>query len=205
MAYFHHAAPRKSTYDPGKHDPAWVANGFTVLELLITLTIGMILIGIAVPAWMHISAQNQLATSANHFNRALYFARQAAISFNAPVTLCAGNASGCFSATNWNWAKGWLAFIDRDHDGTLDTGEKVLSTGSAFGHEVVVAGNTPFKKPLVFMPMGQGERVSGAFAAGRLRVCVPSAIENNARDLVLSISGRVRVERVDLHGHCSSP
>ncbi|WP_082922876.1 GspH/FimT family pseudopilin [Halothiobacillus diazotrophicus] len=185
--------------------PGWAHTGLTAIELMITLTIGLVLIAIAIPNFRHMTAQNALATSANHFNRALTFARQTAVSRNAPVTLCAGNAQGCFASANWNWAKGWLAFIDRDHDGVLDGGESILSTGTPFSDNVVIAGNSPFKKPIVFMPMGQGERVSGAFAAGRLRVCVPSAIENNARDLVLSISGRVRVERVDLHGHCSSP
>lgn len=205
MTYFNASMPSNIPPNRGQANTRWGAPGFTAIELMITLTVVLVLVGIAVPTFLHISAQNQLATSTNHFNRAIYFARQAAISFNAPVTLCAGNASGCFSATNWNWAMGWLAFIDRDHDGTLDNGEAILSTGTPFGDNVVIAGNSPFKKPIVFMPMGQGERVSGAFAAGRLRVCVPSAIENNARDLVLSITGRVRVERVDLHGDCTAP
>ncbi|WP_322630027.1 GspH/FimT family pseudopilin [Halothiobacillus sp.] len=205
MTYFNDSTPQKTQFIIGQPSPGWDKSGFTAIELMITLTISLVLIGIAIPAFMKMSAQNQLATSANHFNRALTFARQASVSFNTPVTLCAGNASGCFAASSWNWAKGWLVFIDRDHDGALDAGERVLQTGQPFGSDVVIAGNSPFKKPIVFMPMGQAERISGAFAAGRLRVCVPTPIENNARDLVLSITGRVRVERVDLQGDCTPP
>jgi len=188
------------------HPHTWADKlGFTAIELMVTLTITMILIGVAVPTFMRVTAQNQLATSANAFTRALAFARQSAISTNAPVTLCAGSTSGCFSHNNWNWAKGWLAFIDRNHDGALDAGERILQAGQPLGTNVFIAGNAPLKSPVVFMPMGQAERISGAFAAGRLRVCVPAPIENNARDLVLSITGRVRVERVDLHGDCTPP
>lgn len=185
--------------------PWWGFPGFTAIELMVTLTISLVLIGIAVPGFMQITAQNQLATSANHFNRAMTFARQTAISLNTPVTLCAGNASGCFVGAGWNWAKGWLAFIDRNHNGVLDPHDAVLRVGTPAPTTAFIAGNTPLKKPVVFMPMGQAERLSGAFAAGRLRVCVPSPIENNARDLVLSITGRVRVERVDLQGDCTPP
>jgi type IV fimbrial biogenesis protein FimT len=199
-------SPNAESLSRHPHSPHWWGPpGFTAIELMVTLTISLVLIGIAIPSFMRITAQNKLATSANHFNHAMTFARQAAISMNTPVTLCAGDTTGCFAASSWNWAKGWLAFIDRDHDGALDAGERILQTGTPFGADIFIAGNTPLKKPVVFMPLGQAERVSGAFAGGRLRVCVPAPIENNARDLVLSITGRVRVERVDLQGDCTPP
>lgn len=210
MTYFNELFRCPPQYDGrpacgSRSRPGRTMFGLTAIELMITLTVSLVLIGIAVPTFMNMSAQNQLATSANYFHRAITFARQSAISFNTPVTLCAGNASGCFAEDHWNWAKGWLAFIDRDRDGTLDANESILQTGTALGNDTVIVGNNTFKKPLVFMPLGQAKRLSGAFAAGRLRVCVPAHIAQNARDLVLSIAGRVRVERVDMHGNCTPP
>jgi len=56
---------------------------------------------------------------------------------------------------------------------------------------------------VVFMPAGgAAERISGAFAAGRVRVCAATSISPNVIDIVLSKSGRVRLEHHDFNGEC---
>ena len=100
----------------------------------------------------------------------------------------------------------WLQFVDRDHDGRLDTGEPVLQSGAvADARHIAILGNRPMRQPIVFMPQGQAEQASGAFAAGTLRICVRDAIQPNAVDLILSRSGRVRAESRDLSGDCPFP
>ena len=178
-------------------------SGFTLIELMVTLTVAIILVGLAVPAFSRITAQNHLATTANDFVSAFAMARQSAIQLGSPVALCAGDDSGCFASVDWS--KGWVAFVDRDKDGALDQNERELYTGIARRHDVHVAGNRPMQMPVIFTPMGFALQPSGAFAAGTLRVCVTAPIEDNARNLVLSKVGRLRVERADYGGDCPAP
>jgi len=184
-----------SPHDSFRHSP-----GFSAIELMVTLVVAMVVVGLAIPAFSRFIAQNQLATTANDFVAAFGAARQSAVQLGAPVTLCAGDDSGCFTPTDWS--AGWLAFVDRDKDGSLDSGERVLYTGIARRDDVMVMGNRPLKRPVIFTPLGFATRPGGAFAAGTLRVCVSSSIENNARNLVLSKAGRLRVERADFAGAC---
>ncbi len=177
--------------------------GFSAIELMVTLVVALIVVGLAIPVFSRISAQNHLATTANDFASAFTMARQSAVQLGAPVALCAGDDAGCFSDVDWS--QGWLAFVDRDQDGTLDASERVLYTGSASRSDVLVAGNQVMQKPVIFTPMGFALQPSGAFAAGTLRVCVTAPIENNARNLVLSKPGRLRVEPVDFDGLCPAP
>lgn len=185
--------------------PPRLYTGFTIVELMVTLTVAMIAIGLAVPTLSRIIAQNNLATSANSFVSAFGAARQSAIQLNVPVTLCAGDSTGCHTQPNWDWSKGWLVFIDRDKDGTLDAGERILHTGMASHRGLLVQGNHPCRKPVIFTSMGFAQQPGGAFAAGTLRVCVPVNIPNNARNLILTKSGRLRVEEADFGGACPTP
>lgn len=178
-------------------------SGFTSIELMVTLTVALILVGIAVPAFSRMTAQNHLATAANNFVSAFAMARQSAVQLGVPVTLCAGDETGCFDSADWS--EGWVAFADRDRDGALDANERVLYTGIARRDDVDIAGNRPMQKPVIFTPMGFAIQPGGAFMAGTLRVCVTSPIENNARNLVLSKSGRLRVEQADFEGDCPAP
>lgn len=174
--------------------------GFTVIELMVALTVAVILMGNAISVFSRMSAQNHLATTANDFVSAFASARQAAIQLSKPVTVCAGDSSGCFSTVEW--ARGWVMFVDDDRDGALDANERVLYTGNARRKDVHVGGNHPMQKSVIFTPQGFAVQPGGAFSAGTLRVCVTAPIDNNARNLLLSKGGRLRVDRADYAGAC---
>lgn len=177
------------------------AAGFTVLELLITLTVASVLMSVAIPSYQHVSAQNHLATSTNRLLRAMMAARQTAITRNAPVTFCAGDPSnGC----DGDWlAHEMIVFVDADRDGKFDP-EDELKLFEQFSASTIieVSGNGPFRKAIVFRSSGQAQWPGGAFAAGRLRVCTEYALTSNATDLVLIGSGRVVTEQHDFDGTC---
>lgn len=178
--------------------------GFTLLELLIALTVSSVLVSVAVPSYRHISAQNHLATSSNQLLSALVSARQTAVTRNASVTFCAGNPDdGC----DGDWlAHEMIVFVDIDRDGKLDP-EDELRFFERFSASTVieVSGNGPFRKSIVFRPTGLAQWPGGAFAAGRLRICTQTALSSNATDLVLIGSGRVVTEQHDFDGTCPAP
>lgn len=178
------------------------STGFSLIELMATLAIVTILLATAIPSFSNMLARNELAVATNAARGALMVAREASVMRGQPVSLCAGApATGC----SGDWSSGqWIVFRDANHSGDIDNGESVLQHGRVpgAGRNVSMSGNGPLRSALVYTPLGHAERISGAFGAGRLRVCVARNIAPNARELVISISGRVRMQRVDFAGAC---
>lgn len=176
--------------------------GFSLIELMVATAAAAILLAIAVPAFSNLMARNELAAASNAARGALMAARQTAVMRGHPVSLCAGEPeAGCTG----DWSGGqWLVFRDADHSGDLGAGEAVLRHGRVpgAGQAVSIDGNGPFRSAMVYVPLGHAERRSGAFGAGRLRICVQEDLAPNARELVVSASGRVRLQSVDLDGAC---
>lgn len=179
------------------------SRGFSLLELLVAIAVASVAAGIAIPSIANLMAVSRLASITNDLQFALAMARQTAIASNAPVTFCAGDAlSGCHG----RWGDGtWIVFIDYDRDGMLDGEDRpLLVTRTPSSGSVLLSANGPFKRAVVFRSRGNAETTSGAFAAGRIRVCIPRLNGNNANELVLIGSGRAVLERQDFSGTCPS-
>lgn len=101
-------------------------DGFTLLELLIGITVLGILLAVGVPSFTGMIRTNRVATQTNQFIAALNFARNEATVRGLPVSICASNAAqtGCAAATaDTNWSNGWLIFTDRGGTaGAVNTG-----------------------------------------------------------------------------------
>jgi type IV fimbrial biogenesis protein FimT len=67
--------------------------GFSLVELLITVTVAMVLIVIAVPSFRNIMLSNRLTTAANDMVVAINTARMEAIKRNAAVQFCSNSVS----------------------------------------------------------------------------------------------------------------
>jgi type IV fimbrial biogenesis protein FimT len=67
--------------------------GFTLVELMITLTIAVVLLMIAVPSFKNLTLSNKLTTSANDIVHAISVARMEAIKRNSSTQLCSDSSS----------------------------------------------------------------------------------------------------------------
>jgi type IV fimbrial biogenesis protein FimT len=67
--------------------------GFTLVELMVTMTIAVVLIMFAVPSFKSITLSNKLTTSANDLVNAINVARMEAVKRNANTQLCSNSAS----------------------------------------------------------------------------------------------------------------
>lgn len=179
--------------------------GFTLPELLTALAVFAILVTLGAPAFVQLVQSNRLTAATNDLLAGLHGARTEAIKQGRRVTLCkSANLRQC--AAEGDWAQGWILFADLDRDAETDAGEQVLRAGAAAPNGVVAIGNGTVANYVSYGADASSMTTSGAFQAGRIRVCIASdAIQSNARDLVISFGGRVVVRQVACHGACPAP
>lgn len=170
--------------------PPHFQQGFTLLEVMITVSIASILLAIAVPSFQSTMARAQLTTQTNNFVAAIASARNEAIKNNARTVLCA--SSGGTSCNGAAWTQGWIVFIDTDQDNVVDVGEVITTVGQAT-NDLVMLGNANIANRIRFGPDGLLAVVNN----GTIRVCKATnalPANENARDIVINRTGRPRVQ-----------
>jgi len=70
------------------------SQGFTLIELMVTLTVAVILIAIAIPSFNYLTVSSKLTTVSNGLVTALNTARLEAIKRNNLVTVCSDTGNG---------------------------------------------------------------------------------------------------------------
>ncbi len=90
-------------------------SGFTIIELMVAVTVLGILLGFGIPSFQTMLQNNRMTSQINNFITSLLLARSEAIKGNRIVYLCASTAgTACDGA---NWEEGWMTYIDGNNDG----------------------------------------------------------------------------------------
>jgi len=113
-------------------------NGFTLVELMITLAIGAILLTIGVPSFKNFILDNRLVTQANRITNDINIARSAAIKYQRTGQICISSnsttAAPSCDGNGTDWSVGWIVWVDKDRDGTPDApGEIVVAAEALSG------------------------------------------------------------------------
>ncbi|WP_017926230.1 GspH/FimT family pseudopilin [Thioalkalivibrio sp. HL-Eb18] len=169
------------------------SRGFTLVELMVTLLVASILLGIGAPAFGNLVEQTRLTTTTNQFLTTLHMTRSEAIRRGSLVTLCT-SADGA-TCTDTSWDAGWILFAN---PGRIDqpTGpDRILRVGNAWtGANVTVSGNQPVSQNISYNALGQSERLSGALLMGTVSIC---STGDEGRAIIISSAGRPRVATAD--------
>lgn len=93
---------------------------FTLIELMVTMSVLAVIIGMAVPSFSGIVANNRSASLGEELNSVLNVARSEALKRSNRVSICASSDGiSCLAAGKWN--KGWLVFVDTALSDTAPT------------------------------------------------------------------------------------
>lgn len=94
----------------GKHRALVSSSGFSLLELMVTLTVSAILLLIAVPSFRDAIHRNQVTSASNALLAALAYARTEAVNRSQLVSMCpSSNGTKCTDAGQ-AFEPGWIIY-----------------------------------------------------------------------------------------------
>lgn len=159
--------------------------GLTLPELLATIAVAAIVLGIAVPSFRELFVQNRLTTQINHLVLDLNFARSEAVSRGGPlVVLCKSpNGNTCSTEASDFWETGWIVFVDKDDDDEADPDEILrIRLPLPAGFTLRASGN--FADAVTYRSTG----VSAA--TGQFTLCAENDL-TRSRTVIINALGRI--------------
>jgi prepilin-type N-terminal cleavage/methylation domain-containing protein len=180
-------------------------HGFTLVELLVVMTISAILVAAAVPAFQWTIARNRISDATNTLKSNLEFARMEASRLGNTVSICRtldpNAAPACSQAATAtvdgnDWATGWIVFekIFPNTDETQFQGgdrlifRQQISEGQRV--RVMIHSNIGTER-IAFQPRGAGAVIGfGTFAITYGQVPTPAVANRAFGGVALTNAGR---------------
>ena len=158
--------------------------GFTLVELMVTLAVIAILMGIAAPAFVDFVRAVRASSTVSALNSALSLARSEAVKRN--VRACVYSA---------DWSAGWSVRIDSNGNSSCaDNTDVVIQTfsGISAGSALTVTQSGASVSEVAYL--GSGRRESANDVTLAFRSVTDECTANRDRDLTVSNTGRTQVQ-----------
>jgi len=168
--------------------------GFSLIELLVTLSVASILVLNVFPSLSAIIAQERTTTLTNSLAGALAYARTEAVTKQSTVITCqSNNGSECNHSEGWH--NGWIIFIDKNKNKQRESQEPLLRVFAAVNNGT----------QLNFHGSGRGTHYymkykpdGSASPNGSFLICHPNSGVGKA--LIMTHSGRLRLSKIQTNG-----
>lgn len=155
-------------------------NGFTLIELMITIAIASILLTIGLPQLTELHQAYRADSAIKVIQQTLQYARNTAISYGLRVTVCPLKDNQC---TN-DWHLGLVVFTDSGVSNQIDGNDKLLlQTGSFDSNDLMFYNRSAAR----FQPDGLASGSNGTF-----KYCPGSADSPYSKAVIINQAGRVR-------------
>jgi len=158
--------------------------GLTLLELLIALMILALLLGLGVPTFSDLLAENRARAAMGQMRALFAFARQQALTTGQRTTLCAVRRDGRCQR-DWMADHDIVVFVDANGDRRLDASERLLRRIAWPVTRAELSWRASLGRPqLTFEASG------ATWQNGTLFYCPANDDARHARALVISQTGR---------------
>lgn len=167
------------------------AAGFTLIELMVVLTLAGILSGIAIPNFIQGIRSNRLTTAANNLVTALNLARSEAVKRSIQVVVRTTGAATI-------WETGWTVFVDTNGNFTFDGTDVLLMAYPALpnGYTLRTGNATTYRLYAAYTPSGLSTTIGGA--GDVFSLCSSSGNLQRQRTITISATGRPSVADANL-------
>lgn len=170
------------------------ARGFTLIELMVTIALMAIVLGLAAPSFITFQRNSDLTATANSFVAAVSAARAEAMKrqLDAYVVPCNTPATCTFTD---DWANGWRVFVPAVVSATPNPNAAtniIVSQHDAPTNVVPTGLDQVDGRYIGFSGSGFLKQLNGAFGVNSMLV-VTHSITHEVRCLIVNPSGRVRV------------
>ena len=163
-------------------------NGFSLIEVMVTLTIAAIVLSIAVPSYQTAVQNNRRTTATNELATAFQLARSTAISQRVFTVVCKSpdGATCPMGAGSGDWTQGWMIFTDVDNNGAMDGGDTLIRVHGTLPGGATFIGNNNVVNRVSFSPQGLARGSNGTITHCDARGAA------DASALIVSVGGQVR-------------
>lgn len=192
------------------------SHGFTLMELMIVLTLAGVILAIGAPNFAEFRRNNRMVSVANEFLGAIQTSRNEAIKRQVPVSICPSDDTATCTSGPF---RGWIAFADPDGDCLRNTpaSEPLIRAEPRIDENnssvrYVSANSTGIC--ISFGANGFRREVAGRATARRVLFCdergndqQSGTSQSAARGLEVTQTGRGRVTRniAEIGGWASDP
>lgn len=160
------------------------AQGFTLVELMVTLAVSAILVGVGVPAFDTVMLNNKLRSYSTTLAASVQLARSEAAKRKTVVTMCVSTDGAL--CTDGTWEQGWILLSDG----------KVLKQFQALASEYKIMETTAKAISIDFEPTGMIDEPK------LLKVCRYEPVSTHEREVTISALGRTSVAETTT-GECT--
>jgi type IV fimbrial biogenesis protein FimT len=165
--------------------------GFTLIELMYTVAVGALVLGIGIPAFNETIRSGRMTSTVNKAITAMHVARSEAVKRRARVTLCRSTVSTdpavapVCNAT----ATGYAVFVNVGDDQAYNVGtDTLINTGPWLGNGITVQ-YTGLPTYVSFSPSGFTRAIGGGTLSGNIVVCDDRG-DRAARVITVAATGR---------------
>jgi type IV fimbrial biogenesis protein FimT len=177
--------------------------GFTLIELMVTISVLGVLLAIAAPSFTRLIAANKMATQTNEFVGAMNLARSEAVRRGVAVSVRS-------NASTLNFASGWKVFTDAllagtpatpatANDGTI-VRENSIGTGSIYVKRVTRSGSAgsytyadSTASDNMYLTFN-GRGANNASAAAFFKICDTNNTSVKGRVVQVSVVGKISLD-----------
>lgn len=171
----------------------YAQSGFTLAELIVTMTIVAVLATLAVPSFKGWVSDSIIGTQRSDLVLGIRSARHIAINFGTTTTFCARflTTNECDLNGVGTWDDGWLVVLDKNGNGDLtdDDNNEVKLVGPSNPYTSIVARDVTLRRDvrrITFNPMGQAMGYSA-----KIIIC-DAQKEGPARGIEITQTGRTQ-------------
>jgi len=158
-------------------------NGFTLIELMVTITIMGIVTAIGVPSFKSVVTGTKITTTVNKMVASINFSRSEAVKRNQYVVLLKNGVD------DKNWSEGWKIFVDENRNQILDSNDELLKEYRPIDGNLILLTDNTIGRSISYTPTGvKREMITQKFN-------LHSASGEESRSVEINVIGRPKVTK----------